>query len=241
MSIKSLDDDEKMALSITEGFIEQGFSDAPAGTTINLINEPGLYRLILTSRKPEAKTFKRWVTHEVLPQIRKTGSYHAHGFSAQAAKVDALRDANTFLKELSTAQRAYLQLYRGMQLKGPQLILAVQNAIKINFGIDMAQIAPLLNTFNSDGSYAAIVEDRLVTPTYLGQTLGLRNPGKSANDLLEKAGLMERDVHHDPCPTPAGKVLGDWIETGKRHHSGAPILAWRWKECATLGKLRAMV
>ncbi|MBC9785489.1 Bro-N domain-containing protein, partial [Heliobacterium chlorum] len=40
-----------------------------------IINEPGLYSLVLTSRKPEAKAFKRWVTHEVLPSIRQTGSY----------------------------------------------------------------------------------------------------------------------------------------------------------------------
>ena len=40
-----------------------------------LVNEPGLYRLILRSRKPEAERFQDWVTEEVLPQIRKTGSY----------------------------------------------------------------------------------------------------------------------------------------------------------------------
>lgn len=39
------------------------------------VNESGLYSLILRSRKPEAKTFKRWITHEVLPSIRKTGGY----------------------------------------------------------------------------------------------------------------------------------------------------------------------
>lgn len=39
------------------------------------VNESGLYRLIFISRKPEAEKFKRWVFHEVLPQIRKTGSY----------------------------------------------------------------------------------------------------------------------------------------------------------------------
>ena len=42
---------------------------------MNAVNEPGLYSLILSSRKPEAKRFKRWVTHEVLPAIRRTGSY----------------------------------------------------------------------------------------------------------------------------------------------------------------------
>lgn len=41
----------------------------------SIVSEPGLYSLILGSRKPEASKFKRWVTHEVLPSIRKTGSY----------------------------------------------------------------------------------------------------------------------------------------------------------------------
>ena len=44
---------------------------------LSVVSEPGLYSLILRSRKPEAKAFKRWVTHEVLPSIRKTGGYLA--------------------------------------------------------------------------------------------------------------------------------------------------------------------
>ncbi|CUN89261.1 phage antirepressor KilAC domain-containing protein [Bifidobacterium adolescentis] len=40
-----------------------------------IISEPGLYRLVMRSRKPDAKEFQRWVTHEVLPQIRRTGGY----------------------------------------------------------------------------------------------------------------------------------------------------------------------
>lgn len=42
-----------------------------------IISEPGLYRLVMKSRKPEAKEFRRWVTHEVLPSIRKHGGYMA--------------------------------------------------------------------------------------------------------------------------------------------------------------------
>ena len=42
---------------------------------ITIINESGLYSLILSSKLPQAKEFKRWVTNEVLPQIRKTGGY----------------------------------------------------------------------------------------------------------------------------------------------------------------------
>ena len=40
-----------------------------------IISEPGLYKLVMRSRKPEAKEFQRWVTHEVLPSIRKHGAY----------------------------------------------------------------------------------------------------------------------------------------------------------------------
>ena len=40
-----------------------------------IVSEPGLYTLILKSRKPEARAFRRWVTHEVLPSIRRTGCY----------------------------------------------------------------------------------------------------------------------------------------------------------------------
>ena len=50
------------------------------------VNEPGLYALILGSRKAEAKRFKRWVTHDVIPAIRKTGSYLTPGAHAAPAR-----------------------------------------------------------------------------------------------------------------------------------------------------------
>ena len=65
-----LDDDEKGVDTIhTPGGPQQ----------MTIISEPGLYSLILRSRKPDAKGFKRWVTHDVLPSIRKTGSYTIAG------------------------------------------------------------------------------------------------------------------------------------------------------------------
>lgn len=65
-SLKRLDEDEYTLISI-EG--------ASNGLPVNAVNESGLYALVLGSRKPEAKAFKRWITHEVIPAIRKTGSY----------------------------------------------------------------------------------------------------------------------------------------------------------------------
>lgn len=65
-AMRRLDADERTLVSI-EG--------ASNGLPVNAVNEPGLYTLILGSRKPEAKAFKRWITHEVLPNIRKHGVY----------------------------------------------------------------------------------------------------------------------------------------------------------------------
>lgn len=66
-TIRRLDDDEKALISI------KGISNG--NDKVNVVNEYGLYNLVLSSRKPEAKAFKRWITHEVIPAIRKTGRY----------------------------------------------------------------------------------------------------------------------------------------------------------------------
>lgn len=65
---RRLDDDEKTTLRLT-----QGETNRTSETTI--VNEPGLYTLVLGSRKKEAKEFKRWITHEVVPALRKHGGY----------------------------------------------------------------------------------------------------------------------------------------------------------------------
>lgn len=63
---RRLEDDEKGVVII---------DTLGGGQKITIINEAGLYQVVLLSRKPSAKQFKRWVTHEVLPSISKTGSY----------------------------------------------------------------------------------------------------------------------------------------------------------------------
>lgn len=65
-AVSRLEDDER-------GSVEM---DTPGGRqSLSAVNEYGLYSLVLSSRKPEAKEFKRWITHEVIPAIRKTGGY----------------------------------------------------------------------------------------------------------------------------------------------------------------------
>ena len=69
-ALRGLDDDEVSNFINSE--VAQNGGRAP-----RIINEPGFYKLVLKSRKPEAKAFQRWVTHEVLPSIRKKGGYIA--------------------------------------------------------------------------------------------------------------------------------------------------------------------
>ena len=64
-----LDEDEKMKVDPKQ------YLGSRSNEPITIISESGLYNVILLSRKPEAKKFKRWVTHEVLPSIRKHGVY----------------------------------------------------------------------------------------------------------------------------------------------------------------------
>ena len=68
-AIARLDDDEKNTVVLTDG--NRGNPNK------TVVNEAGFYNLVLSSRKPEAHAFKRWVTHDVLPAIRKSGGYIA--------------------------------------------------------------------------------------------------------------------------------------------------------------------
>ena len=63
----------------------------------NIVNEYGLYSLVLASRKPEAKKFKRWITHEVIPSIRKHGGY--------IAGQESMTDDELLEKAILVAQR----------------------------------------------------------------------------------------------------------------------------------------
>ena len=100
-TLSYLDDDEK---GITT-------NDTPGGAQeMSIVSEAGLYSLILRSRKPEAKAFKRWITHEVLPSIRKTGGYGQWNLPrAPKSFPDALRMIADIEeeKQLALEQRDY--------------------------------------------------------------------------------------------------------------------------------------
>ncbi|GAT73593.1 prophage antirepressor protein [Microbacterium sp. HM58-2] len=85
-AVRRLDADEYTLVSI-EG-----------GRSLNVVSEAGLFALILGSRKPEARAFKRWVTHEVLPSIRRTGAY-AVPETRESLLARAVLEANAAIAE----------------------------------------------------------------------------------------------------------------------------------------------
>lgn len=92
-----LDDDEKSNVTQSD-FRNYDFEVPNRGLT--MINESGLYKVILRSDKPEAKNFMRWVTHEVLPSIRKHGAY------ITSDKMEELmNDPDTWVKLIRTLQQ----------------------------------------------------------------------------------------------------------------------------------------
>ena len=98
-AVRRLDEDEKGVRSMhTLGGTQR----------LAVVNEYGLYNLILGSRKPEAKDFKRWITHEVIPSIRKDGAYMTDAVIEHLEEnpelvpeyLNHLRDENSRAKEL---------------------------------------------------------------------------------------------------------------------------------------------
>lgn len=93
MTVQSLDEDEFSSIELidTMGRTQRAY----------VVTEPGLYKLIMKSRKPEAKAFQRWVTHEVLPSIRRRGGYMvaAADETPEQTMARALLIANDALKK----------------------------------------------------------------------------------------------------------------------------------------------
>ena len=96
-ALQKLDEDEKGSVRISDGT-----SPAGGNPNMNIINESGLYNLIFRSNKPEAKAFRKWVTSEVLPQIRKTGSF----VPGQGLPEEISRELSDLSSRLKALQRA---------------------------------------------------------------------------------------------------------------------------------------
>lgn len=186
---RKLDSDEKSNLQI----VGSGPQSGGRGTTV--ISEAGLYAAILTSQKPEAKRFKRWVTHEVLPAIRKTGGYH----SAAIGKLPGeLAIAECFVRWLRPAPSAQVAMLEQ---------IAKQNGLNAAFlpgyVVDAAGDSP--------GSSMATA-----SLTDLLKRHGISTKPAAYNVLLRDAGVLEertrkstgKSEKHFWCVTEGGLQFG---------------------------------
>jgi anti-repressor protein len=96
-SLALLDDDERSVHTM----------ETPGGPqSLAIVSEPGMYSLILRSRRPEAKAFKRWITHDVLPAIRRTGAYGGVPVQGAPSVLDGLTPRDFARMILAEADRA---------------------------------------------------------------------------------------------------------------------------------------
>lgn len=138
---RRLDEDEKGLHPI----------QTPGGKqNIQIVNEPGLYSLIIGSRKPEAKQFKRWITHEVIPSIRKHGAYMTDNtIEKVVTDPDFLIQLANALKMEQNARKAAEQkaLEHERTLKEQEAPVAIYNlAISAQNTMSMQEVAKSLNT-----------------------------------------------------------------------------------------------
>lgn len=199
-----LDDDEKSNRQI------RGLGSPTGGRGIIVINESGMYSAILGSNKPEAKPFKRWVTHDVIPTIRKTGSYSVKG-DAVYTPPSLVQPAKEF--------RAMFGIAR--------LIGCDKNAAAISANLAVGKLTGtnVLQLLGHTHLESARQDTQFFTPTELGKRIG--TSARGVNLLLAEAGLqLKRGEAWEV--TDAGREFARLYDTGKQHGSGVPITQTKW-------------
>jgi prophage antirepressor-like protein len=195
-ALERLDDDEKGVNSIhTPGGVQE----------MTTVNEPGLYALVLGSRKAEAKRFKRWVTHEVLPAIRKTGSYAVPAIAALPAPT---QDRVTSLLLIGEAVAKIPGVKAGIAMA------ATLTCIHENTGLAIETLRRALPAANEPICS--------LNATQLGKLVGLS--AKTTNLRLANLGLQVRNERDEWELTEIGEAWAEAMPYSRNGHSGYQIL-----------------
>lgn len=206
-ALTKLDDDEKGI----------GLTDTPGGTqNLSVVNESGLYTLILRCRdatKPGTAPhrFRKWVTSEVLPSIRKTGKYEA-----PAATTDLPRP-----REIREAFACCLSIAKLIGLTGNQASLSADSGTRKLTGVSALALIDQTHL-------VADVRGKTYTPTELGKMLAEPLTGAKFNRALEEKGLQVKNINNDWLPTETARDHCQWLDTAKRRTDGTPIKQLKW-------------
>lgn len=186
-----LDDDEK-----ARSVLPTQFGDKET----NLVNESGLYHLIFQSRKPEAKAFRKWVTSEVLPQLRKTGKYEVkppllkyprRGEGMNADMMDLLYliqesllpgDQKAIALELGVSRQTVYYVLNGKQ-KSSKVLKACYDRARQNRAANALYVDPGRAADNLRGGLdAPVIYENTLPPVQVaksrGKVIGLQNARK---------------------------------------------------------------
>jgi prophage antirepressor-like protein len=202
-AVQRLDDDEKgICLTDTLGGVQEMIT----------VNEPGLYTLIFSSRKKAAKTFKRWITHEVIPSIRKTGRYET---GMPQSEFHPWAD---FVSEHLRVAKAIADT---TGVKPGIAFAAAINQAQLETGRDLTAYQKLLPPADHETGY--------LTSTDIGKRIGIS--AVKANKTLAVMGLIARQEDEKQRKhwriTDTGKQYGEEFPFVRNGHSGYQI---RWNE-----------
>lgn len=167
------------------------------------ISEQGLYFFLGRSDKPKALPYQMWIAGEVVPSIRKTGSYTLHKEPVELAQLERVR----ILREMLEAA--------GLS---PDAVATGLNSM--NRAITGEDLLAL-----SEAELVAPVQELVLTPTELGMEVGMS--GKEINKLLLSRGYQEKLCGRWQ-PTEAGKPYACLVSVNKAHSNGTPVLQLKW-------------
>ncbi|WP_375513476.1 Bro-N domain-containing protein [uncultured Nostoc sp.] len=155
-ALANFDEDERGIANIyTPG------DDNPQGQEMLTVTEPGLYRLIFKSRKPVAKRFQRWVFHEVLPSLRRTGRYEMPKPNQQQNTKPTLDELVNFGQKILSGTRLSAELQTITILRGVQALCP--------------EITPMAQELVGAIQEIVATPDRHLPPTELGKIYAERN------------------------------------------------------------------
>jgi len=164
-TIRNFPENERNTVAINDGI-----HDGPGNPNVNIVNEPGLYRLIFQSRKPEAEQFKTWVFNEVLPQIRQTGTY-----------TPLLNDPNEYF--LLMAIKRYVKLKRS----------------KEQFTIELGKLLIRLKKTKTHGEFLPCLSE-IGIPRSTAERCMKRYRKFTERELFIKDDDLKKSLHKINCP-----------------------------------------
>ena len=186
-AVERLDDDEKLTRKIFVSGQERAMW---------LVNESGMYALIIRSRKPKAREFRKWITNDVIPAIRKTGSYSLPGVKGIKNPVARIRRDR---REL--VNKDLMEL---LWLIGESLVRGDQRDIAMQLGVSVITVQNTLNGYSRNAKVLRALYQRAWKRR--GEFMLYNEPKEMARRLLLQEGSP--DGRHLPPHLPPLRITG---------------------------------